>query len=57
MKKILFVLLCIGCLHDPYEHPANYYRDALWCYHKNNDGTWVRLGLARQCPDYTKEIQ
>jgi len=58
MKKILLIaMLVCGCLHDPYERPANYYRDALWCWHKDPSGHWIRLGLARQCPDYTREFQ
>jgi hypothetical protein len=54
LSLIVFILVCAGCLHDPYAPPANYYQDSLYCYHKDSGGKWEIKGLARQCPDNTR---
>jgi hypothetical protein len=54
---LVFILMCVGCLHDAYEPPPNYYQDSLYCYHKDSNGAWQVSGLARQCPYNTKYVK
>lgn len=54
MKRIIFALLLVSCVRDPYAPPVGYIRDDVYCWHIDADGRWSTRGLSHQCPENTR---
>jgi len=55
MKRVLFLLLLVGCVRDPYAPEPNYIRDDLYCWHLGQDNVWHVQGFSRQCPENARK--